>query len=76
MTAPPRVDNVYFYWEDPPPERSAKCAYWLARIKDGWRPNRRISEMGCSESAEFFGIYVWEWVNVVRPIISAAESST
>ena len=62
---PPRVDR-YEYWGDPPPVPSPRLAWWLDRIVDeGWKPNRRISGEGYDGTAEFFGVYLWEWLNVL-----------
>ena len=64
---PPRVDDIYRYWEEQPPEPSARCRYWLDQIEAGWRPNRRWRQMGCYGAAEQFGVYIWEYNNVLWP---------
>ena len=61
---PPRVDR-YAFWGKPPPQSSPRLAYWIARIEAGWRPNRRISRMGYDEAAAFYGVYLWEYFNVL-----------
>jgi hypothetical protein len=71
---PPRVPDVYAFWGDPPPTRSARCDYWLRQIEAGWLPNRRL-RMECYDcSAAWFGVYLWEYLNVLVPAI--AERST
>ena len=65
---PPRV-NRYDYWTDPPPGPSPRLAYWVEKIEAGWRPNRRISGMGYDCRAEFFGVYLWEYINVLYPLL-------
>jgi hypothetical protein len=71
-----RVDR-YDYWLEPPPEPSPKLAEWVSKIDRGWRPNRRIRTMGYDESAEFYGVYIWEYLNVISPLIAEqAESPT
>ncbi len=65
--------NRYAYWQAPPPEPSPKLKRWIARIKAGWRPNRRIRQMGYDEKAEFFGVYLWEYLNVIAPMLQEAE---
>lgn len=70
---PPKVDDVYRFWTEGPPEPSARCLYWLDRIGRGWVPNRRLSQMGYDSSALFFGVYVWEYVNVLSPAIHEQE---
>jgi hypothetical protein len=66
---PERVHDVYEYWNQAPPEPSARLVYWEQQVEAGWRPNRRIRSFGYAESAEWFGVYVWEWRNVLWPLI-------
>jgi len=68
--APPRVDR-YAYWTNEPPDRSARCAWWVSRFEAGWRPNRRVWRMGYDECAEYFGVYLWEYLNVISPLMNA-----
>lgn len=67
---PPRVDDHYRYWSEPPPERSERCAYWLRQIDRGWRPNRFLRRECCDCSAEWYGVYVWEYLNEISPRLS------
>ena len=69
--APPRIRYPEFeqYWVDPPPEPSARCLWWVDRINGGWRRNRRIGGLGYSMSAEYFGVYIWEWLHVLSPLL-------
>lgn len=71
---PPRVEDVYAVWLEAPKEHSARCLYWEDRIRRGWRPNKRIRGMGYSTSSEFYGIYVWEYLNVICPLLEKLES--
>jgi hypothetical protein len=59
--------DVTQYWEAPPPQRSTNCNKWLARFADGWKANRRIRQMGYHEAADFFGVYIWEFTNLLLP---------
>lgn len=59
--------DVTRYWTEPPPEPSPKLAGWVAKIRAGWRPNKRIGRMGYHERAEFHGVYIWEYFNVIWP---------
>lgn len=68
--APPRVFDHYAFWRDRPPEQSARCTWWLARIAAGWRPNARVSAMGYDDKAEFFGVWMWEYLNVLYPVLA------
>lgn len=76
--APPRVADRCLYWSEPPPAlsarcMSARCTFWLDRIGRGWRANRRIRIMGYDEAAEHFGVYIWEWMHVLRPALDRPE---
>lgn len=68
---PPRVDDVELYWaEGGPAVLSARCAYWVRQIQAGWRPSRRIGGEGYYGSAEWYGIYIGEYVTVIQPLLS------
>lgn len=45
----------------------------MPRINAGWRPNRRLRSMGYHESAEYFGVYIWEYLNVLYPLLVELE---
>lgn len=62
--------EVTRYWLDPPPEPSLKLGKWIAKLKARWRPNRRIRSMGYHEAAEYYGVYIWEYINVISPIVN------
>jgi len=62
---PPAVTDPYTYWGDQPPERSARCVWWLEQIDRGWRPNRALRMEACESSAHWYGIYLWEYINVI-----------
>lgn len=66
---PSRVQNQEMYWSFPPPEESERCAWWKARIRAGWRPNRRIATMGYDGASYFYGVYIWEYLNVIEPLL-------
>lgn len=74
--APPRVPDVTDYWQHPPPAQSDRCSWWLKRIRGGWRRNRRIHAMGYHEAAEYFGVYIWEWLRVISPLLTELESES
>jgi len=68
------------YWNSPkvPPasEQSDRCLWWVGRIQDdGWRRNRRISAMGYDEAAEWFGVYIWEYLHVLLPLMGHLEKT-
>ena len=68
---PARVANHYDYWAEEPPEISLRCQYWLRQIDRGWRPNRHISCHCYDCSAEWYGVYIWEWLNLIYPKLSS-----
>lgn len=71
--APPRVDR-YLHWSKPPPKISARCWWWLDKITAGWRPGRRIRCLGYDCRAQFFGVYMWEQLNILDEALLAAET--
>jgi hypothetical protein len=71
---PARVADCYRYWVDPPPELSERCSYWVAQIERGFVPNRKWRSAGCATAASLFGVYVWEYVNVLCPLLSGARA--
>jgi len=71
---PPKVENVEDYWVDKPPEISLRCLWWLARIEKGFTPNRRLRSFGREEAAEFYGVYIWEYLNLIHPAMSGQLS--
>lgn len=68
---PPRVADRYRYWTDPPPARSDRCRAWEARIRHGWRMPKWVQGKGYDPMAGYFGVYVWEWLNVLSPLYDA-----
>ena len=77
MTAPeprpPRVQEVEDHWGDLPPEPSPRCAWWVARIRGGWQPNRRISSLGYYGSAEWYGVWIEEYLSVIGPLVRGED---
>ena len=57
-----------------PPMPSPKLLDWVERIRKGWRPNRRISNMSYNEMAEFMGLWEIEVLSVIRPLLNSLES--
>jgi len=43
------------------------------RIESGWRRNKRISGLGYDPAAHHFGVYIWEYINVLQPLLQAKE---
>ncbi|WP_328439142.1 hypothetical protein [Nocardia puris] len=71
---PTPVDDRYAYWLNAPPESSAACVYWVRQIERGWLPNRRISQQGYDCSAGWYGVYIWEYLNVISLAVEAART--
>lgn len=66
---PPCVRDKYEYWTLPPPEPSERLTYWMRQIERGWRPSRRVGGMSYDSSAGWFGVYLWEYLNVIYPAL-------
>lgn len=73
---PPKVADRYLYWSDAPPEPSPRCLYWLRQIDLGWRPNRHIQNCCYDCSAEWYGVYIWEYLNRIRPRLERLRHAT
>lgn len=65
--------DIYQYWNDPPPEPSPRLIPWIKKIQAGWKPNRRIRQMGYETRCDFFGVYLWEYWNVLIPLLRQQE---
>jgi len=72
---PRRVDDCERYWGELPDEPSPRCIWWIARIKSGWQPNRRIRSMGYYGSAEWYGVYIEEFMSVLSPLLRGESSA-
>lgn len=71
---PPPVDDPERYWRDPPPEASPRLTYWVNRYQQGtWIPNKHQRRQGYYSAAERLGVYLWEYLNVIRPLESHYE---
>lgn len=70
---PPRVADRYDHWGEEPPELSPRCTWWVRQIKRGWRPNKHICRYGYDSAAEWYGVWIWEYVNVIRPLLRKLE---
>ena len=71
---PPRVKDIYEFYDRQPPEQSERCKAWVARIKAGWKWNGRISRLGYYSAAEYFGVHVWEYINVLQPLLTGRKA--
>lgn len=70
---PPAVKDEYAYWRDPPPQPSERCAWWAEQIARGWLPNRRWRTMGWSSAMTAYGVYAWEYLHVLSPLVDRAR---
>jgi hypothetical protein len=69
---PPKVDDHYRYWRDPPPELSPRVEYWLRRIAEGsWKPNRWFWTEGYDDQCQILGVYMWEYLSLICPLMVA-----
>lgn len=67
---PARVGDRADFWANAHRTRSERCIAWEARIRAGWRPNRRLSQMGWEEKAKWYGVYNWEYIEVLAPLLT------
>lgn len=70
---PARVNHVEGCWRDRPGMLSQRCVYWVRQILRGWRPSRRISGEGYYAAAEWYGVWLWEYLHVLFPLLNALE---
>lgn len=73
VTLPPkpaRVSDHYSFWAEPPPELSERCTYWVEQLERGWVPNRHVRIEGYDAASQWFGVYIWEYLNIISPMIS------
>lgn len=70
---PPRIPSGqhYDYWGERPPEISARCLYWLRQIERGWLPPARVRCEGYDSASVWYGVYIWEWTNLIYPKVEA-----
>ena len=72
------------HWTAAPTELTSRCVAVIARFKCGWKLPKHARGLGYDGSAEFLGIYINEWIDVVYPMLRsmrcevacAQESST
>lgn len=67
---PAKVSDAEEYWLFAPSQLSARCAYWVRQIERGWLPNRRIVREGYQNGADWYGVYIWEYLNVLDPLVT------
>ncbi len=73
---PPRVEDPYATWPYPLADLSPRCSYWLRQIDRGWRPNRHLRRMGYYEAAEWYGVYISEYLDVISARLQVASASS
>lgn len=65
----PKVEDITEYWDDPPPNPSPRCSFWMTKIFRGWRAHRGLMRLDEEKASEFYGVYIWEYVNVIFPML-------
>ncbi len=70
---PSAVTDVFDFIDRQPPGRSARCEWWVQRISLGESPDWEIRTSWCAEAAERLGVWVWEYVNVIYPLIKEEQ---
>lgn len=66
---PPKVKDIYANTGRDTGELSERCRWWLRQIERGWRPNRRIASECWECSADWYGVYGWEFMDVICPAL-------
>lgn len=73
---PAAVNAIEVYWSTPPPALSPRVQYWLKRLADDqWRPNKYLRAQGYYGAAAWLGVYIWEWTNLLRPLLAELEEN-
>lgn len=72
--SPEAVKSVWEYIEAAPDTASPRALWWVERINNGWRPNRRVKSFGYEEASKFYGVYIWEYVNIIRTALEMDPS--
>ncbi len=65
----PKVEDITEYWNEPPPVLSERCIFWVTKIRTGWQRNYVLRKLDLEESSEFFGVYIWEYINILYPML-------
>ena len=71
MVQPMKVRDSYEHWAQPPSELSPRCWMWVEKIIAGWKRNNRIATMGYDSAAHYFGVYIWEYIHILYPLLNA-----
>lgn len=72
---PSPVADRYEYWSEPPPVLSDRCLWWLDRLNSRqWSTAELDAELpetchGYDTSAQLFGVYLWEWSNILWHVV-------
>jgi len=73
---PPPVEDRYRYWSEPPPALSPRCLWWLGQLNDRrWTVAELNAELpetihGYDTTAELYGVYIWEWCNILWHVVA------
>lgn len=70
---PQPVNHISLHWETKPDRLSERCVYWVRQILRGWRPPRRIAGEGYYGATEWYGVWLWEYLHVLFPLLNALE---
>jgi hypothetical protein len=65
---PTPVADRYLYWLEQPPRLSDRCTYWVRQFEAGFRPNKWVRRESYDSAAEWYGVYIWEYQNVIAPL--------
>ncbi len=65
--------DIYKYMSEPPPKPSPRLEAWKWRFSIGWRLPKSVRCRGYSDVTGYLGIYVWEYRNVILPLLESLE---
>lgn len=66
---PPRVTDHYDTSLEGSGIVSDRCQWWIRQINRGWRPNRRTLRCCWDCNSEWMGIYGWEYIEYIWPLL-------
>ncbi len=75
MPPVPKDFDIYKYTNVPPPVNSPRLLPWIKRIQMGWSFPKHVKYEGYSTKTQYFGVYVWEYQNVLSPMFDGDVAS-
>lgn len=70
----PKVEDITDYWDNPPAILSLRCKFWITKIFRGWRANPGLIKLDEEKASEFYGVYIWEYINILFPMLHIKDA--